>query len=58
VAPPRWDQPALPHLPRDWRVRRLDHGYITRALLKSVVNAILAVLLWFLVLLGVDLRIA
>ena len=35
-----------------------DHGYISRSLLKSVVNAILAVLLWFLVLLGVDLRIA
>jgi uncharacterized membrane protein YbjE (DUF340 family) len=35
-----------------------DHGYITRSLLRSVVNAVLAVLLWFLVLLGVDLRIA
>jgi hypothetical protein len=35
-----------------------DHGYISRSLLRSVANALLAILLWFLVLLGVDLRIA
>ncbi|GAA3423880.1 hypothetical protein ACWDTT_16145 [Streptosporangium sandarakinum] len=32
------------------------HDYITPALLKDVAKALLAVLLWFLVLLGVDLR--
>jgi len=32
------------------------YDYITPALLKDVAEALLAVLLWFLVLLGVDLR--
>lgn len=35
-----------------------DRGYITTALVKQVFSAVLAVLLWFLVLLGVDLRIS
>ena len=35
----------------------IDRGYITTGLLKNVVSALLAVFLWFLVLLGVDLRI-
>jgi len=34
-----------------------DRGYITLALIKAVLSAILAVLLWFLVLLGVNLHI-
>jgi hypothetical protein len=34
-----------------------QRGYITPSLLKSLVSAVLAVALWFLVLLGVDLRI-
>ncbi|GII84800.1 hypothetical protein Ssi03_27900 [Sphaerisporangium siamense] len=33
------------------------HDYITPSLLKKVAQALLAVLLWFLVLLGVDLHI-
>jgi len=33
-----------------------DRGYITSGLLKAVFSAVLAVLLWFLVLLGVDLH--
>ncbi|MEU9832131.1 hypothetical protein AB0D67_11395 [Streptosporangium sp. NPDC048047] len=32
------------------------HDYITPALLKDVARALLAIFLWFLVLLGVDLR--
>ncbi|GAB2688975.1 hypothetical protein [Thalassiella azotivora] len=35
----------------------VDRGYITVPLVKQVVSALLAVLLWFLVLLGIDLRI-
>ncbi|WP_018655481.1 hypothetical protein [Actinomadura flavalba] len=34
-----------------------DRGYITPDLVKRVFSAILAVLLWFLILLGVDLHI-
>jgi hypothetical protein len=34
-----------------------DRGYITVALLKALLSAILAVLLWWLVLLGVSLHI-
>jgi hypothetical protein len=34
-----------------------QRGYITVSLLKTVLSAILAVVLWFLVLLGVDLHI-
>ena len=34
-----------------------DRGYITISLLKAVLSALLAVFLWFLVLLGVDLHI-
>jgi hypothetical protein len=34
-----------------------QRGYLTVSLLKAVLSAVLAVLLWFLVLLGVDLRI-
>jgi hypothetical protein len=34
-----------------------DRGYITVALLKAVLSAILAILLWWLVLLGVSLHI-
>lgn len=33
-----------------------DYGYITGRLLRSIASAILAVLLWWLVLLGVDFR--
>jgi hypothetical protein len=33
------------------------HHYITVPLLKGVVSALLAIFLWFLVLLGVDLRV-
>jgi hypothetical protein len=33
-----------------------EKGYITVSLLKTVLSAVLAVLLWFLVLLGVDLH--
>jgi hypothetical protein len=35
----------------------IDKGYITVALLKAVLSAILAILLWWLVLLGVNLHI-
>jgi hypothetical protein len=35
----------------------VQRGYITLNLLKAVLSAVLAVLLWFLVLLGADLRI-
>jgi hypothetical protein len=35
----------------------VDRGYITAGLVKQVVSALLAVLLWFLVLLGIDMRI-
>jgi membrane-bound ClpP family serine protease len=35
----------------------IDRGYITVALLKAVLSAILAILLWWLVLLGVSLHI-
>ena len=35
----------------------IDRGYITVALLKAVLSAILAILLWWLVLLGVNLHI-
>jgi hypothetical protein len=35
-----------------------DRGYITVSLLKSVLSALLAIFLWFLVLLGVDLRVS
>ncbi|HEY6481608.1 MAG TPA: hypothetical protein VIZ00_16345 [Streptosporangiaceae bacterium] len=35
----------------------VDKGYITVALLKAVLSAILAILLWWLVLLGVNLHI-
>jgi hypothetical protein len=35
-----------------------DRGYITVALLKLVLSAILAILLWWLVLLGVSLHIS
>ena len=34
-----------------------DRDYITLRLLKNLLSAVLAVVLWFLVLLGVDLRI-
>jgi hypothetical protein len=34
-----------------------ERGYITLALLKAVLSAILAILLWWLVLLGVNLHI-
>ncbi len=34
-----------------------DRGYITASLLKAVLSALLAVFLWFLVLLGVSLHI-
>ena len=34
-----------------------DRGYITVSLLKALLSALLAVFLWFLVLLGVDLHI-
>jgi hypothetical protein len=34
-----------------------DRGYITVALLKAVLSAVLAILLWWLVLLGVSLHI-
>lgn len=34
-----------------------DRGYITISLLKALLSALLAVFLWFLVLLGVDLHI-
>ncbi|GAA3410385.1 MULTISPECIES: hypothetical protein [Streptosporangium] len=34
------------------------YDYITPALLKDIAEALLAVFLWFLVLLGVDLRLA
>ncbi len=34
-----------------------DHGYITLGLLKRVFSALLAVFLWVLVLLGVDLHV-
>ncbi|WP_242901232.1 hypothetical protein [Actinomadura terrae] len=34
-----------------------DHGYITASLIRRIVSALLAVFLWFLVLLGVDLNI-
>ena len=34
-----------------------DRGYINVSLLKALLSAILAVLLWFLILLGVDLHI-
>jgi hypothetical protein len=33
------------------------HGYITNGLLKDLAEALLAVFLWFLVLLGIDLHI-
>jgi hypothetical protein len=33
-----------------------DRGYITVSLMKAVLSALLAVFLWFLVLLGVDLH--
>ena len=35
----------------------VDRGYITASLLKGLLSAVLAVLLWFLVLLGVNLRV-
>jgi hypothetical protein len=35
----------------------IDKGYITVAFLKAVLSAILAILLWWLVLLGVNLHI-
>ncbi|MFC9972358.1 hypothetical protein ACIBF1_39935 [Spirillospora sp. NPDC050679] len=35
----------------------VDRGYITEDLVRRVVSALLAVLLWFLVLLGIDMRI-
>jgi hypothetical protein len=35
-----------------------DHGYITISLLKRVASALLAVFLWVLILLGVDLHIS
>jgi hypothetical protein len=34
-----------------------DRNYLTARLLRSVVSALLAVLLWFLLLLGVDLHV-
>jgi hypothetical protein len=34
-----------------------EHGYITAALLKLLVSAVLAIMLWWLVLLGVSLHI-
>jgi len=34
-----------------------DRDYLTARLLKNLLSAVLAVVLWFLVLLGVDLRI-
>jgi hypothetical protein len=34
-----------------------DRNYITESLLKGVLSALLAIFLWFLVLLGVDLKI-
>jgi hypothetical protein len=34
-----------------------QRGYLTPSVLKAVLSAVLAVALWFLVLLGVDLRI-
>lgn len=34
-----------------------QRGYITESLLKGLLSAVLAVALWFLVLLGVDLRV-
>jgi hypothetical protein len=34
-----------------------DRGYITASLLKAVLSALLAIFLWFLVLLGVSLHI-
>jgi hypothetical protein len=35
----------------------VDKGYITAGLLKNIISALLAIFLWFLVLLGVDLNI-
>ncbi len=35
----------------------VSRGYITVGLLKNILSALLAVFLWFLVLLGVDLRV-
>ncbi|WP_067488793.1 hypothetical protein [Actinomadura hibisca] len=35
----------------------VDRGYITEGLVRQVVSALLAVLLWFLVLLGIDMHI-
>ncbi|WP_242885164.1 hypothetical protein [Actinomadura litoris] len=34
-----------------------DHDYLTASLLRRIVSALLAIFLWFLVLLGVDLNI-
>jgi hypothetical protein len=34
-----------------------DHDYITISLLKRVLSALLAIVLWFLILLGVDLHV-
>ena len=34
-----------------------DRGYLTVSLLKAILSALLAIFLWWLVLLGVDLRI-
>jgi hypothetical protein len=34
-----------------------DRGYISASLLRSVLSALLAIVLWFLVLLGVDLHV-
>jgi hypothetical protein len=35
-----------------------DHGYITISLLKHILSALLAIFLWVLILLGVDLHIS
>jgi hypothetical protein len=35
----------------------LDRGYLTTAFLKTLLSVLLSIVLWFLVLLGVDLRI-
>jgi hypothetical protein len=35
-----------------------DHGYITISLLKRVLSALLAIFLWVLILLGVDLHVS
>ncbi|WUH97106.1 hypothetical protein OHR68_26655 [Spirillospora sp. NBC_00431] len=34
-----------------------DRGYITESLVRGIVSALLAIFLWFLILLGVDLHI-